>query len=173
MVRSTKFDIVSHFQPADIDELADAILGRASERILDMAMERRLQTIKPRPLLNALARAERLGYDAADIVEEMPFHGAEQVIPAAVHAPSAAVREPNVLMTPIQSAPRTSLPARTSAFPQLQPNIPLPSREPRETGYPRNGMRGRPADDLECGRCGRDFAVESAFLHVSIVTDRG
>ncbi|CAK7217362.1 hypothetical protein SCUCBS95973_003123 [Sporothrix curviconia] len=80
LVKNTKAEIVSHMNTADIDEIASQILALASDRFLDAALEMRLHTIDAKPLINALARAERLGYEPGDIVEE-PVDGQERVIP--------------------------------------------------------------------------------------------
>src|SRR3569833_907974 len=70
MIQDGRLEIIQHFTTQDIDALADVILAKASSRFLDMALEARLRTIEATPLINALARAERLGYEPGDIVEE-------------------------------------------------------------------------------------------------------
>ncbi|KAK7908097.1 hypothetical protein PG985_015400 [Apiospora marii] len=67
MVSESKDAIIAHFEPADIDAVADAILDKASDYFLDKALERRLATIDARSLIDALARAERLGYESNDV----------------------------------------------------------------------------------------------------------
>ncbi|CAK7218564.1 hypothetical protein SEUCBS140593_003589 [Sporothrix eucalyptigena] len=80
IVKNTKAEIITHMSSADIDEVTNAILSIASDRFLDAALEMRLRTIDAKPLINALARAERLGYEPGDIIEE-PMGGQERVIP--------------------------------------------------------------------------------------------
>ncbi|KAI2471201.1 hypothetical protein F4781DRAFT_387664 [Annulohypoxylon bovei var. microspora] len=70
MVAESKHEIISHLITPDLDELADEILDKASDYFLDSALERRLKTIDARSLINALARAERLGYENSDIIED-------------------------------------------------------------------------------------------------------
>ncbi|KAI1208711.1 uncharacterized protein F4807DRAFT_429069 [Annulohypoxylon truncatum] len=70
MVAESKHEIISHLTTPDLDELADEILEKASDYFLDCALERRLKTIDARSLINALARAERLGYENSDIIED-------------------------------------------------------------------------------------------------------
>ncbi|KYK58621.1 hypothetical protein DCS_05638 [Drechmeria coniospora] len=82
MIREAKGQVVQHLTAQDLDEVADALLANASNDFLDKALARRLETIRPRPLVNALARAERLGYDLQDIVEEKSPDGAEHVVPS-------------------------------------------------------------------------------------------
>jgi hypothetical protein len=78
LVANCKSELIGHFSARDIDDVADLILAKASNAFLDKALEMRLATIDAKPLLNALARAERLGYDAQDLVE---VSQGERVIP--------------------------------------------------------------------------------------------
>ncbi|KAG8675086.1 hypothetical protein FPOAC1_001063 [Fusarium poae] len=78
LVQKAKHELVGHLSPSDIDELADSIIARAGPQFLDRILARRLETISARQLVNALARAERLGYNVQDIVREHD----EQVIPS-------------------------------------------------------------------------------------------
>ncbi|KAF4336945.1 hypothetical protein FBEOM_9189 [Fusarium beomiforme] len=78
LVQKSKRELLGHLDAHDFDELADLILPRVSTQFLDRALARRLETIPARQLVNALARAERLGYDVKDIVQE---HN-ERVIPS-------------------------------------------------------------------------------------------
>jgi hypothetical protein len=78
LVSNCKAELIEHFTNRDIDDVADLILAKASNAFLDKALEMRLATIDAKPLLNALARAERLGYDSQDLVEVFP---GEHVIP--------------------------------------------------------------------------------------------
>ncbi|KAB5572757.1 hypothetical protein GE09DRAFT_683610 [Coniochaeta sp. 2T2.1] len=82
LVENCKADIIAHFTNRDIDDVADQILAKASNAFLDKALEMRLATIDAKPLLNALARAERLGYDSQDLVE---VSQGEHVIPHTVN----------------------------------------------------------------------------------------
>ncbi|KAF0643636.1 hypothetical protein FPSE5266_01480 [Fusarium pseudograminearum] len=78
LVQNAKHELVGHLSSTDIDELADSIISRASPDFLDRVLARRLETVSARQLVNALARAERLGYNVRDIVREHD----EQVIPS-------------------------------------------------------------------------------------------
>ncbi|EFY90981.1 hypothetical protein MAC_03097 [Metarhizium acridum CQMa 102] len=80
LVQASKRQLLSHFTADDLDELADEIMSKASPNFLDRALARRLETIRARSLVNALAKAERLGYDVKDVVEERK-DGTEHVIP--------------------------------------------------------------------------------------------
>ncbi|KAK3953413.1 hypothetical protein QBC32DRAFT_369414 [Pseudoneurospora amorphoporcata] len=70
MVLESKHELISHFSTADLDDVADVIINKASDAFLDKCLNARLLTIEAKPLLTALAKAERLGYNPADIVEE-------------------------------------------------------------------------------------------------------
>ncbi|KAI1382289.1 hypothetical protein F4677DRAFT_401536 [Hypoxylon crocopeplum] len=70
MVTEAKHEIVEHFKSSDLDELARDIIEKASDHFLDQALDKRLRTIDARSLINALARAERLGYENSDILDE-------------------------------------------------------------------------------------------------------
>ncbi|KAF3062261.1 hypothetical protein GL218_03272 [Daldinia childiae] len=70
MVSESKHEIVSHLSTADLNEVANDVLEKASDYFLDQALEKRLRTIDARSLINALARAERLGYENGDVLDE-------------------------------------------------------------------------------------------------------
>lgn len=70
MVSESKHEVIDHFQSNDLDEVSDSILNKCSNYFLDKAMERRLKTIDARSLINALARAERLGYENSDVLDD-------------------------------------------------------------------------------------------------------
>ncbi|KAL5614499.1 uncharacterized protein BROUX77_000336 [Berkeleyomyces rouxiae] len=70
MVKICINEIAQHLDAEIIDGVADQILRKASPTFLDKAMAERLKTIESRDLLNMLARAERLGYTADDILDD-------------------------------------------------------------------------------------------------------
>lgn len=70
MVSESKHEIMNHFKSNDLDDVADLILSRCSNHFLDKALEKRLKTIDARSLINALARAERLGYENGDVLDD-------------------------------------------------------------------------------------------------------
>ncbi|KAK9775793.1 hypothetical protein SCAR479_07609 [Seiridium cardinale] len=72
MISESKEEIIGQFTAKDLDDVADLIFERASDAFLDKALERRLGTIDARSLINALARAERLGYENNDAMDERP-----------------------------------------------------------------------------------------------------
>ncbi|KAI1470185.1 uncharacterized protein F4812DRAFT_457577 [Daldinia caldariorum] len=122
MVSESKHEIVSHFSTADLNELADGILEKASDYFLDLALERRLRTIDARSLINALARAERLGYENSDILDDRRGNGSR-------FNPAPFNPAPNpVAITPISRQQHTpampAMPAPTQAVARPPPPPP-------------------------------------------------
>ncbi|KAL7815298.1 hypothetical protein V8C44DRAFT_324096 [Trichoderma aethiopicum] len=81
VVKASKREIAKHFSGQDLDEIADLIGPKLSSHFQDRVMATRLETIGAQDLINALARAERLGYHINDIVKKKPGPGGESVIP--------------------------------------------------------------------------------------------
>ena len=81
-----KDELMEHMTAANLDSLTDVILAKASDRFLDAALEKRLPTIDAKPLINALARAARLGYEPDDIEDD----GLETSTALSAAAPTAA-----------------------------------------------------------------------------------
>ncbi|KJZ73571.1 hypothetical protein HIM_07127 [Hirsutella minnesotensis 3608] len=148
MVDAAKRPMVEHLSKSDYDELADTILAKVSNDFLDKAMARRLETIRARELVNALARAERLGYDVQDIVEEKSVNGVEHVVPslgqiAGLHIPPQ--------------------PSTTNGY---QPPAPLPmaQRQPASTpGTP--PASEEQAGIVRCAKCSRPCSGPSALRY--------
>lgn len=78
IVTESKHEIINHFTTELLDEVADLIISKASDSFLDKCLAKRLLTIEAKPLINALAAAERLGYEPGDIIQE---EQRERVIP--------------------------------------------------------------------------------------------
>ncbi|KXX83394.1 hypothetical protein MMYC01_200169 [Madurella mycetomatis] len=87
MVAESRDEIIGHFTAADLDQVADLIISKASDSFLDKCLEKRLLTIEAKPLVNALAKAERLGYDPNDVVQEDQH---ERAIPQEAYPGAAA-----------------------------------------------------------------------------------
>lgn len=87
--------------------MANYILSTASEQLLDRMLEHRLNTIPARRLVNALARAGRLGYLPTDVIEES---AGERVYPCSASLP-----------------PGSSAATGISSSPSFSPPIPAPS----------------------------------------------
>ncbi|KAK1691061.1 hypothetical protein BDP55DRAFT_690789 [Colletotrichum godetiae] len=157
-----KHELVNAMTPADIDEVADKILAKASDTFLDRALVARLRTIQARRLVNALARAERLGYDAADIVEN------EHVIPSLPGTTPAApaqqqqqqqqqqqhLQHQQQQHQQLQQQQQVAL-ARTNSFQSVnqKPELPVQPLEPADPANP------------QCIYCHRTFPGVSAYQH--------
>ncbi|KAK3185234.1 hypothetical protein K4F52_005934 [Lecanicillium sp. MT-2017a] len=82
-VKSSLDEIFTHVDTEALDRVAPQVFSKASASFMDQALESRLDTISGRQLVNALAKAERLGYSAEDIVvESSGASKSERVIPA-------------------------------------------------------------------------------------------
>ncbi len=137
MVAESKEELILHFSTSDLDDIADNIINKASDSFLDKCLEKRLLTIDAKLLVDALARAERLGYDQSDIVQD---NQAERVVPQEAY-PGAA--------------------SAANGFAQAQaaqPAPPPPTQQP--AGY-------QPTPQLQCLRCYRTFTYQTAHDYVS------
>lgn len=140
MISSAKAEIVDAMTPSDIDDVAARLLSKASESFLDAALELRLKSIDAKHLINALARAERLGYEPSDVQDEEDDPVASQ--PPVHHdgiMPSTAPQQPK---------------------PQLAPR---PAPQPPAQPAPRPGATAAPI--MYCKLCFRKFVHQSAFEH--------
>ncbi|KAF4962657.1 hypothetical protein FSARC_9218 [Fusarium sarcochroum] len=136
LVKESKRELLSHLSGPDLDQLADMLLSRVSTQFLDKALARRLETIDARDLVNALARAERLGYDVQDIVQEHSEH----VIPSLRSLPvqptmppeNPALRVQHYQPQPVapQQPPPATLYAVTPPVHNKAPGMPLPPGPP-------------------------------------------
>lgn len=149
MIASARTQIIDAMDPDDIDAVTTHILSKASESFLDAALELRLKSIDAKRLINALARAERLGYEPSDVVDEDDDPAASQ--PAADYyeqvMPAPAPQPPRAKPTPPQ--PSTQ-PARHVSQP-----VPQPAPQP-----------GAPSAPLMyCNMCFRKFVYRSAYEH--------
>ncbi|KAK2051378.1 hypothetical protein LY76DRAFT_402115, partial [Colletotrichum caudatum] len=146
IVAAAKHDLVDLMSQSDLDELADKIISKASNTFLDKALVARLPTIEARRLVNALARAERLGYDANDVVKN------ESVIPSMPprDAPKAKAHNPGQRQLP-HDPPG---PTVAQALAHMSPH-PLESVDP---SIPR------------CPTCQRGFPGPAAYDHRTLCT---
>lgn len=192
MVQTSKHQLLAHFTPQDFDEVADLMLSRVSSQFLDRALAQRLETIDARSLVNALARAERLGYDVQDIVEEKTGREAERVVPSLNGVPSFSNSYPVAACPPAAPGPLhqhaghswTPAPQRSSSQgnlvppgkhvpshhaaynPQPPPASPRPGRPPTNAARrtpPRRGRLGM----YFCRSCDRPCSGKFALEYVS------
>ncbi|CCF47833.1 hypothetical protein CH063_16057, partial [Colletotrichum higginsianum] len=111
IILAGKHELIDWMSQADLDEVADKIIAKASNTFLDKALVVRLRTIEARRLVNALARADRLGYNADDIVEN------EHVIPSLQGNPSQQLQQQQV-----SAQPRTSMQYAASPSGHVNPS---------------------------------------------------
>ncbi|KAK0672766.1 hypothetical protein QBC41DRAFT_313345 [Cercophora samala] len=107
MVSDSVVDIINHFTTADIDKVSDIILEKASDNFLDKCLEKRLLTIEAAPLTNALAKAERLGYELGDVIPEQQ-QGQAHPAAAAPNGHQAHPTQPPAGYPPAPAAPTPS-----------------------------------------------------------------
>ncbi|KAI9171522.1 hypothetical protein HJFPF1_01008 [Paramyrothecium foliicola] len=179
MVKSSKQQLLQHFTAGDLDETADLILSKCGSKFLDQALAQRFETISARDLVNALARAERLGYDVEDIVEEKHDSKPEHVYPLGhppfqphVGGPSPFRGTASPVPVPVPAS--LSAPASTpAAAPASVMRVPPPQAPPQTTAQPHEAAwsaRNIPLDasihGIEfCDQCGRPCSGKSALHH--------
>lgn len=145
MVTESKHELLSHFTAQDLDEVVDAILEKASDSFLDKALEKRLATIDARSLINALAQAERLGYENNDNLDA--DHG---------NLSSAGAQFQSQAPTPQtqgQPFPSQHVPSQASSQ-FIHPNGPAPT--PTQV------------QNLQCPLCWRKFPTAAPYDYVSV-----
>lgn len=105
LISSAKAAIVEQMTTSDLDELADLILSKASVAFYDACLERRLKTIDAKRLINALARAERLGYEMGDVQEEEEEENAHfsQAQPPPAPSPALPITAQSTMNQPIMA----------------------------------------------------------------------
>jgi hypothetical protein len=140
MVTESKHELLSHFTPQDLDEVGDAILEKASDSFLDKALEKRLASIDARSLINALAQAERLGYENNDNLD------ADNENPS----PTGAQLQPQASAP--QPFPSQHVPSQASQF--IHHNSPAPARTQIQ--------------NLQCPLCWRKFPTAAPYEYVSV-----
>ncbi|KAJ4164259.1 hypothetical protein LMH87_005940 [Akanthomyces muscarius] len=117
LVKHSASQIAKHLKMAELDMIAPLLLPKLSPAFLDKALALRLESIQGQQLVNALGRAERLGYDVRDVVTGNASGPPrqEKVIPTANPIP----------------VPSTSMLPRASQAPQQpgpgSPSVDLPS----------------------------------------------
>ena len=155
MVSDCKDEVIRHFGPADLDAVADYIVDIASDAFLDKCLEKRLLTIEAKPLINALARAERLGYEQGDMVDVR--NQGEQVMPHQSYQTLPGLAQ----VTPAPFAPSPS------NFQATTPTPPQPMYSPQQAPpMSPESKENKNRDLMQCGRCYRTFVYAAAFQHV-------
>lgn len=154
MVADSKHELIKHFAAKDIDEVAEQILSVASNEFLDRCLEKRLLTIEAKPLIQALARAERLGYEPGDIVEA----DHERVIPNDNYKSPYLYTQQQQQQDLAQQHPPQQPGPKQPGPQQLGPQQPGPQQP---AAYASTGQ-------LHCSKCLRTFTHQSAYNLVNI-----
>lgn len=116
LVANATAPIAKHLQTEQLDNIAPLLLPKLSHGFLDKALALRLETIQAQQLVNALGRAERLGYDVRDVVtgNTAPAQGQarqEKVIPTANPIPVP----PPAMLASMSQEPARPQPAAASS----------------------------------------------------------
>lgn len=155
MVTSSLPQILGHCTTEDYDRVADILISKVSLEFLDKALARRLETIEARSLVNALARAERLGYDVSDIVEDRNNGKPEHVIPSL-----QGVILPANVPTPQRPWMTNSWPG--GAPPSAHANVPQPDARLSSPSAAANS-----SSIVHCEKCQRPCSGLGALSFVS------
>ncbi|PTB67047.1 hypothetical protein BBK36DRAFT_1117440 [Trichoderma citrinoviride] len=144
VIKASKRELAKHFTGQDLDEIADLIGPKLSTHFQDRVMATRLETIGAQDLINALARAERLGYHINDIVKKKPGTGGESVIPSI----NTLITSLPPQMPPHQmhgGAPPPPMPPHPGQGPPQQPHHPAyPPHPPQQYGVPQTHQHPNP-----------------------------
>lgn len=160
LIAAAKRQIIEQMTTADLDQVKDLIFSRASVNFFDEAFETRLKTIESRKLINALARAERLGYEPEDVEDD---DNSKRPQPQA-----AAVASPVPMITPASA--RTSV-----ATPQLHCDICF-RRFPAKSAFDHH-VRSKVCTRVpptpggfkyNCQHCGQGFTTPMGLQYVGI-----
>ncbi|KAI1810998.1 hypothetical protein GGS20DRAFT_579435 [Poronia punctata] len=153
MVSESKVEIATQLTKEDLDGIGDIILDKCSNEFLDKALEKRLKSIDARSLINALARAERLGYESSDVLEE------RQEGVHASHAPQAAMGPELTTLT--QPPPPASITESYSYTPSQQ------NQNQNQSQNQNQGLRYAGPTELQCKQCWRIFTETKPYeFHV-------
>ncbi|KAI1485948.1 hypothetical protein F5X96DRAFT_682414 [Biscogniauxia mediterranea] len=155
MVTEAKQEIISHFKSRDIDDITDAILERCSDAFLDKAMEKRLKTVDARSLINALARAERLGYENSDVIEDYK----EKVV-TAKPAPVSAPVPPHLAIPTYNHVRQPAPPPPPPSSASPRPTQPIQHVQHTQPPTPRQLPSTAP---LQCRLCWRKFERNAPY----------
>jgi hypothetical protein len=195
LVEDGKYQIAHLMTEKQLDEVFSILLPKLSDRFLDAAIAHRLPTIPAKRLLNHLARAERLGYDANDIEadadepETLPpapplalltTRFAQPPLPSAVRPPPMPSYHHHQAHTSshTQAAPHTARPAINYDQRPPVPNTPqLITVPPPRQVQPHVGQNSQAPPQgiygpFTCSSCRQTFVHESAFQYVRLPPPR-
>ncbi|PON23887.1 hypothetical protein TGAM01_v207215 [Trichoderma gamsii] len=164
VVKTSGREIAQHFGTEDLDQVADLLGPKLSAHFQDRVMAARLETIGAQDLINALSRAERLGYHVNDIVQKQPGPGGETVIPSMSAIPpvpphNSRVGAPPPAMAPyqFQGPPQQPQPYRG----QMNSMSHLAAQGSTQT--PKRSAPALPPWAKQCRMCKRPCSSEEAL----------
>ncbi|TDZ40146.1 hypothetical protein CTRI78_v010360 [Colletotrichum trifolii] len=127
-------ELMKWITPPDLDAMADDIILKARGGFLDKVLQARLKNIEARSLVNALARAGRLGYDSSDIVEN------EHVIPTASNGTNSPHGIPNGTPNGVNGMPSGTSHGMPNGHHSALQSHHFPNSTPSHTGPPPPGF---------------------------------
>ncbi|UKZ92703.1 uncharacterized protein TrAFT101_007644 [Trichoderma asperellum] len=167
IVKTSGREIAKQFGSEDLDHVADLFGPKLSAQFQDRVMAARLETIGAQDLINALARAERLGYHVNDIVQKKPGPGGETVIPsmsAVPPMPPHRVGAPPPAMTPYQ-AQRPPQQPQPYGSQILKTNRMSHQAAQVSSQTPKRFTPGLPSWVVQCRLCNRPCSSEDALVY--------
>lgn len=132
-------------------------------------MAARLETIGAQDLINALSRAERLGYHVNDIVQKQPGPGGETVIPSMSAVPPMPPHHSRVGAPPPAMAPYQvqGPPQQRQPYGSHMNSMSYPAgQDPSQT--PKRSAPALPSWVKQCQMCKRPCSSDEALSYVSI-----
>lgn len=149
---------MANLDTQDLDSVSDILLKKTSNDLMDKIMAQRLATIESRSLLNMLARAERLGYNSADVIEdgdeaddESDLDFGVDVVTSDVTMPPPAPPAPLASSAPVPLANLVPIPSLPINYPHnpgsvLAPRALNPDIDPEYQSPPKSylGVDGKP-----------------------------
>lgn len=173
IVKTSGREIAKHFSSEDLDHVADLFGPKFSAQLQDRVVAARLETIGAQDLINALARAERLGYHVNDIIQKKPGPGGETVIPSMsavppVPPPNGRVGAPPPAMTPYQAQrpPQQPQPYGSQILKSNRMSHQA-AQDPSQT--PKRSTLDLPSWAVQCQMCNRPCSSEDALIYVSLL----
>ncbi|KAL7925112.1 hypothetical protein ACQKWADRAFT_285075 [Trichoderma austrokoningii] len=168
IVKTSGREIAKHFGTEDLDQAADLFGPRFSPQFQDRVMAARLETIGAQDLINALSRAERLGYHINDIVQKQPGPGGETVIPSMSAVPPVPPHNggaPPPAMAPyqVQRPPPPPPPQPQPYGGQMSRMTHQAYQGPSQT--PKRSAPALPSWAVQCRVCNRPCSSEDALSY--------
>ncbi|KAM0522317.1 hypothetical protein ACHAPE_001906 [Trichoderma viride] len=166
IVKTSGREIAKHFGTEDLDQVADLFGPKLSAPFQDRVMAARLETIGAQDLINALSRAERLGYHINDIVQKQPGPGGETVIPSMSAIPPVPPHNSRVGAPPPAMAPYQvqGPPQQPQPYGSHMNSMSHPAAQ-RSSQTPKRSAPALPSWAKQCRMCKRPCSSEEALSY--------